>query len=91
MKTPFATLNRAFQSLLSGRSSVLIMASQSICNVHSTSNAGVYSKVTATRKERIERMQWCLDILSSTNLSINYVPTGNGTSRLSTAQNIQPF
>lgn len=80
--THITTRNSGVLLLFSCRSHVLIFGSQSVCNVSTGSDSGMYSELLGPGQNFIGKMWRSIPITPRKNLSINNGLTSNGTARL---------
>lgn len=85
--TYIKTKNSGVILLLSCWSSVLVLSSESFCNISSTSDGSVYFEIIATWRDRMRTMRRGMVNFPSPNMSTNNVPTSTVTTKLSTTTN----
>lgn len=79
--TPFATLGRAVLLLLSFLSSVSVPASELVFNITTESDGGVYSEITATKRDLSATMHRSMGNITLRTLSIYEVSISRGALR----------
>lgn len=82
--THFADLTSGVYPLLFCYLSVMVYASQGLCNLASTYDGGVFSELMATGRDQIGTMRPSMDVIRLTNLSMKKVPISNRTLKVFT-------